>query len=53
MEDIEDLAERFEVKPPSTIIVGRVVNILLGENYGGEDDEIVAEEEMGRGGRGQ
>ena len=41
LEDIADLAERFEVKPPSTILVGGVVNVLLGEDYGGEDNEMV------------
>ena len=30
LEDIADLAERFEVKPPSTIVVGDVVNVFLG-----------------------
>ena len=41
LEDIADLSERFEVKPPSIIVVGGVVNLLLGEDYGGEDDEMV------------
>ncbi len=31
MESIADLAEKFEVKPPSTIVVGEVVNVLLTE----------------------
>ena len=44
MEDITDLTERFEVKPSSTIIVGGVVNVLLGGGYGGEDNGIVGEE---------
>lgn len=29
METIADLAEKYNVKPPSTIIVGDVVNVLL------------------------
>ena len=41
LEDTADLVERFEVKPPSIIVVGGVVNLLLGEDYGGEDDEMV------------
>ena len=44
MEDIAYLAERFELEPPSTIIVGVVMNVLLGEDYGGEDNEMVGEE---------
>ena len=35
MEDIADLASKYEIKPPSTIVVGKVVNVLLGEE--GED----------------
>jgi len=31
MESIADLAERFNVRPPSTIVVGEVVNVLLTE----------------------
>eukprot|EP01082_Thalassiosira_pseudonana_P012938 g12685.t1 g12685 contig6:2417778-2419238(+) len=31
METIADLAEEYDVKPPSTIVVGEVVNVLLGE----------------------
>ena len=53
MEDIADLAERFKVKPPITIVVGGVVNVPLGEDYGGENDDIVGEEEMGRGDGGR
>ena len=45
LEDIADLAERFEVKPPSTIIVGGVVKVLLVKDYGGEDNELFGEEE--------
>lgn len=46
METIADLAERYKVKPPSTIVVGEVVNVLLTE----EDFVEVVEEgmEMGR-----
>ena len=29
METIADLAEEYNVKPPSTIVVGEVVNVLL------------------------
>jgi len=29
METIADLAEKYDVKPPSTIVVGDVVNVLL------------------------
>ena len=50
LEDITDLAERFKVKTPSTIIVGGIVNILGGEDYNGEDNGMVREEEVGRGG---
>jgi len=32
METIADLAEEYEVKPPSTIIIGEVVNVLLEED---------------------
>ena len=32
METIADLAERYDVKPPSTIVVGEVVNVLLTED---------------------
>ena len=53
LEDIADLAERFEVNPPSTIIVGGAVKIILGEDYSGEDDEMFGEEDMGRGGKGR
>ena len=31
MESIADLAEEYGVKPPSTIVVGEVVNVLLTE----------------------
>ena len=33
LEDISDLAERFEVKTTSTIVEGGVMNILLEEDY--------------------
>jgi uroporphyrin-III C-methyltransferase len=37
METIADLAERYNVQAPSTIVVGEVVNVLLSEKYpGGE-----------------
>lgn len=52
MESIADLAERFEVKPPSTIVVGEVVNVLLTEEdfveVVEEGLESVGEEERGR-----
>ena len=32
MENIADLAEKYEVKPPSTIVVGEVVNVLLTDD---------------------
>ena len=35
LDDIADLAERFEVKPLSTIKIGGVLNVILGEGYGG------------------
>ncbi|KAL7437246.1 hypothetical protein ACHAXH_003732 [Discostella pseudostelligera] len=41
METIADLAERYNVKPPSTIVVGEVVNVLLTE----DDFGMVAEME--------
>ena len=52
LEDIADLAERFEVKSPSTIVVGGVVGVLLGEDYSGEYNRMVKKEGMGRGGEG-
>lgn len=30
---IADLAQKYNVKPPSTIIVGNVVNVLLDDDY--------------------
>ena len=40
MENIADLAEKYNVKPPSTIVVGDVVNVLLMEDdFGTEIDE--------------
>jgi len=41
METISTLAETFSVKPPSSIVVGEVVNVLL------EKDEITGETVMG------
>ena len=32
MENIADLAEKYDVKPPSTIVVGEVVNVLLTDD---------------------
>ena len=32
METIADLAEEYQVKPPSTIVVGEVVRVLLEDN---------------------
>lgn len=32
IETIADLAEEYDVKPPSTIVVGEVVNVLLTED---------------------
>ena len=43
MENIADLAERYNVKPPSTIVVGEVVNVLLTE-----EDFVEVVEEAGR-----
>jgi len=40
METIADLAEEYDVRPPSTIVVGEVVNVLLTE----EDFGRVADE---------
>ena len=40
MENIADLAEKYDVKPPSTIVVGEVVNVLLTEeDFGIEEEE--------------
>lgn len=42
MENIADLAERYKVKPPSTIVVGEVVNVLLTEDdFVWEEDVVV------------
>lgn len=40
METIADLAERYNVKPPSTIVVGKVVNVLLTEDDFRIEDEL-------------
>ncbi len=38
---IADLAERYNVKPPSTIVVGEVVNVLLTEeDFVWDDDDV-------------
>ena len=42
METIADLAERYNVKPPSTIVVGEVVNVLLTEDDFGMEVELEA-----------
>jgi len=41
METIADLAEEYKIKPPSTIIVGEVVHVLL------ENDELTGKEVVG------
>ncbi len=46
--NISDMAERYDVKPPSTIVVGNVVNVLLTD----DDFVMVEEEEGGMGGSG-
>ena len=37
METIADLAEKYDVRPPSTIVVGEVVNVLLTEEDFGKE----------------
>ena len=45
METIADLAEQYNVKPPSTIVVGDVVNVLLTEDdFVGELAGVCAKE---------
>ena len=45
METIADLAEQYDVKPPSTIVVGDVVNVLLTEDdFVGELAGVCAKE---------
>ena len=41
MKTIADLAEEYEIKPPSTIVVGDVVNVLL------EQDMVTGETVVG------
>jgi len=42
MTSIADLAEQYQVKPPSTIVVGEVVRVLWeNEQDEGEGDEIM------------
>ncbi|KAL7471043.1 hypothetical protein ACHAXS_011315 [Conticribra weissflogii] len=42
VDTIADLAERYDVKPPSTIIVGEVVNVLLTEeDYADAEGRVV------------
>jgi len=48
METIADLAEEYKVKPPSTIVVGEVVNVLLTEDdFGMEVMECVTGQQQG------
>jgi uroporphyrin-III C-methyltransferase len=45
---IPDVAERYGVRPPSTIVVGDVVNVLLTDgDFAGEEDEDEDEDEDG------
>lgn len=41
MDNIADLAKRYDIKPPSTIVVGEVVNVLLTEEDFVWDDDVV------------
>lgn len=42
MTNIADLADEYNVKPPSTIVVGEVVNVLLTEDdFGKELDSVL------------
>ena len=40
METIADLAEKYQVKAPSTIVVGEVVNVLLEEDIGNGEEVV-------------
>lgn len=40
MNTIADLSEQYEIKPPSTIVVGEVVNVLLNKNGCFGDNQI-------------
>jgi uroporphyrin-III C-methyltransferase len=40
METIADLAEKYQVKAPSTIVVGEVVNVLLEEDIGNGEELV-------------
>jgi len=51
MRNIADLAEEYNVKPPSTIVVGEVVNVLLTEEDFGNEIEHCKKE--GKAGQGQ
>ncbi|KAL7523614.1 hypothetical protein ACHAXR_000256 [Thalassiosira sp. AJA248-18] len=45
MENIADLAEEYDVKPPSTIVVGEVVNVLLTEDdFGSREVDCVKQQ---------
>jgi len=44
------LAEEYNVKPPSTIVVGEVVNVLLTEeDFGNEIEHSMKEGKAGQG----
>ena len=50
MRNIADLAEEYNVKPPSTIVVGEVVNVLLTEeDFGNEIEHCRKEGQLGQG----
>ena len=50
MRNIADLAEEYNVKPPSTIVVGEVVNVLLTEeDFGNEIEHCKKEGLTGQG----
>ena len=50
MRNIADLAEEYNVKPPSTIVVGEVVNVLLTEeDFGNEIEHCIKEGQTGQG----
>jgi len=50
MRNIADLAEEYNVKPPSTIVVGEVVNVLLTEeDFGNEIEHSMKEGKAGQG----
>ena len=47
MESIADLAEKYDVKPPSTIVVGEVVNVLLTEEDFGREVDSAQKQHQG------